>query len=110
MIYTTGSWKPNEGSEEAFVAAWSEFAAWASGRPGAGTLRLVRDLHDAGRFVSFGGWESLDDVRSWKSSPEFRERMAQVLQHVDDFQPTELEVVATAESGSVAAGSAVAVG
>jgi hypothetical protein len=32
-------------------------------------------------------------VRAWKSSPEFRERMAQVLRHVDAFEPTELEVV-----------------
>jgi heme-degrading monooxygenase HmoA len=102
-IYTTGSWKPNPGSEEAFVEAWSEFAAWASAMPGAGELRLVRDLHEPGRFVSFGDWQDLERVRAWKSSPEFRERMARVLQHVDDFGPTELELVATAEQGAVIA-------
>jgi heme-degrading monooxygenase HmoA len=106
-VYTTGSWKPNRGSEEAFVEAWSQFASWASSMPGAGTLRLVRDLHDSSRFVSLGDWASIDEVRAWKSSPEFRERMARVLQHVDDFQPTELALVALAEGGAVSTEVAV---
>jgi heme-degrading monooxygenase HmoA len=100
-IYTTGSWKPSQAGEQAFVEAWTEFATWASTMPGAGTLRLVRDLHEPGHFVSYGDWESLDEVKTWKSSPEFRERMAQVLQHVDEFHPTELKLVATAENGTV---------
>jgi heme-degrading monooxygenase HmoA len=100
-VYTTGSWKPNTGSEQAFVEAWSSFASWASGMAGAGTLRLVRDLHAPGRFVSFGHWESIDQVRAWKSSPDFRERMAQVLQHVDTFEPTELELVLAVEDGAL---------
>jgi heme-degrading monooxygenase HmoA len=102
-IYTTGSWRPNAGSEEAFVEAWAQFAGWASSMAGAGTLRLVRDLHEPGRFVSFGGWESIEQVRAWKSSPEFRERMAQVLQHVDQFEPTELALVTTARAGATTA-------
>jgi heme-degrading monooxygenase HmoA len=99
-IYTTGSWKPNAVSEEAFVEAWAQFAGRASGVPGAGTLQLVRDLNEPGQFVSFGDWESVDQVRDWKSSPEFRERMARVLQHVDEFKPTELALVATAQAGT----------
>jgi hypothetical protein len=39
-------------------------------------------------------------VRDWKGSPEFRERMAQVLQHVAEFQPSELKLVATADAGA----------
>ena len=100
-VYTTGSWKPYPGSERAFIEAWSSFASWASGMAGAGTLRLVRDLHAPGRFVSFGDWQSSEQVRAWKSSPEFRERMAHVLQHVDEFEPTELELVAAVEDGAL---------
>ena len=99
-VYTSGSWKPNPGSEQAFIEAWSSFASWASVSAGAGTLRLVRDLNEPGQFVSFGGWQSIDQVRAWKSSPEFRERMAQVLQHVDAFRPAELEPVAAVEDGA----------
>jgi heme-degrading monooxygenase HmoA len=95
-VYTSGTWKPTPGSEEAFVEAWKSFAGWASSLPGAGRLQLTRDLHDEGRYVSLGDWASEDAVRSWKGSPEFKERMAQVLQHVGEFQPAELGLVATA--------------
>jgi heme-degrading monooxygenase HmoA len=101
VVYTTGSWKPSAGRENEFVAAWEDFAAWASGRLGAGRLHLTRDLFEDGRYVSFGDWASLEEVHAWKSSPEFKERMAQVLQHVDEFKPAELEQVALAEKGSV---------
>jgi heme-degrading monooxygenase HmoA len=99
-IGTTGTWRVTPSKEEAFVDAWSEFAAWASSMPGAGTLRLSRDHGDQGRFVSFGIWESDEAVRAWKAAPEFKERIAHVLQHVEDFEATELAVLATAESGS----------
>lgn len=100
-IYTTGTWKPRPGADEAFVEAWAEFAAWASGMPGAGTLRLTRDRHDPERFISFGAWGSDEAVRSWKAAPDFQERMARVLQHVDEFQASELGVVTVAESGTI---------
>ena len=99
-VYTNGNWQPNPGSEHAFVDAWKEFATWASSMPGAGRLTLVHDLAHPERFVSFGRWESIEAVRGWKSSPEFRERIAHVLQHVSDFTPSELEVIATAEQGA----------
>jgi heme-degrading monooxygenase HmoA len=99
-VYTTGTWTANSGREDAFVEAWAEFAGWASGMPGVGTLVLTRDVRGAARFVSFGSWESIEAVRAWKNTPDFRERLARVLQHVAEFEPTELAVVATAESGT----------
>ena len=100
-IFTTGTWKPNAGREDAFVEAWSAFAAWASDMPGAGVLRLTRDIRNPDVFLSFGAWESVDAVRAWKSAPEFHDRLARVLQHVDEFEPTELAVIATAEAAQV---------
>lgn len=102
-VYTTGTWTPNPGREDVFVEAWSEFAAWASSMPGAGRLRLVRDMNQPERFTSFGEWQTVEAVRAWKSSLDFRERMAQVLQHVGNFQPSELELVAEADDGAVTA-------
>jgi heme-degrading monooxygenase HmoA len=101
-VYTSGTWKPSPGREQTFVEAWERFAAWATRTPGAGRLQLTRDLHEEGRYVSFGDWASEDAVRRWKSSPEFKERLAQVLQHVGEFQSTELGIVATAEDGAAA--------
>jgi heme-degrading monooxygenase HmoA len=106
-LYTTGAWTPKAGAEEAFVEAWGEFAGWASGMPGAGTLRLTRDTKDPRRFVSFGRWESEEAVRAWKSGAEFSTRMARVREHVDEFHASELEVVAVARSGSTTSAAAV---
>jgi hypothetical protein len=39
-------------------------------------------------------------IRAWKGAPDFSERLARVLQHVDTFEPTELDLVATAEAGT----------
>jgi heme-degrading monooxygenase HmoA len=92
-IYTTGSWKPLAGHEPAFLEAWKEFMDWATGLPGAGEAVLARDLRDTERFVSFAAWESMEAVRGWKDSPEFKPRMSKVQQHIDKFAPTELDVV-----------------
>jgi heme-degrading monooxygenase HmoA len=95
-VYATGSWKPIAGQEEAFLAEWREFMAWACSLPGARRAVLARDLRDPERFVSFSGWESLEAVKAWKSSPEFKPRMSRVQAHIDKFAPTELEIVAVA--------------
>jgi heme-degrading monooxygenase HmoA len=101
-LVTTGVWTVDVAKEEAFVETWAAFAAWASSMPGAGTLRLGRDVGDPGRFVSLAPWETTEAVRAWKAGSEFRERMAQVLQHVDEFHPAELDVVASAADGASA--------
>ena len=90
---TTGIWIVPT-NDEAFIAAWSTFATWASRQPGAGTLRLARDAADTQRYVSYAAWDSAEAVQAWKADPEFKEHLAAVLQHVDEFHSTELEVVA----------------
>jgi heme-degrading monooxygenase HmoA len=96
-VYTTGSWRPFPGQEEAFLAAWQEFAGWAATLPGAAEPAvLARDVRDEGRYVSFLGWDDMEAVRGWKGHTEFKERMGRVQRFVDKFAPTELEVVARA--------------
>ena len=99
-LVTTGIWKVSPTKEVAFIEAWTAFAEWASSMPGAGDLRLGRDTGEMLRFVSYGAWDNVDAVRAWKSAPEFRERIARVLQYVDDFHPSELDVIATYADGS----------
>ena len=99
-IYTTGTWRVSPEKQEAFIAAWAEFAADASSRPGSGGLMLTRDTSDEERFVSMGAWASPEDSATWKSTPEFSEALARVLQNVDDFENTELAVIVTADAGS----------
>jgi heme-degrading monooxygenase HmoA len=100
-IFTYGRFEVEQGNEEAFVEAWSEFATWASERPGAGTLRLVRDVRSAGRFVSFGQWDDADAIQAWKSAAEFKERLGRVVKQATEFEPTELVTMVKVTGGTV---------
>jgi heme-degrading monooxygenase HmoA len=93
-VYSSGAWTVKEGQGEAFVEAWKTFAGWLAEMPGSGTARLVRDLSDPERYLSFAPWESIEAMHDWKNAPEFRERMAAVQEHVAQFTPSELELVA----------------
>jgi heme-degrading monooxygenase HmoA len=97
QTYTNGIWLLRDGQEDEFVAAWREFASWGHTWPGCGTLRLVRDRDDASRFMSFGPWESFEAQHAWKESPECKERIMRVRQHVVDFTPSVFEHVTTVE-------------
>ncbi|HET6865792.1 MAG TPA: antibiotic biosynthesis monooxygenase family protein [Solirubrobacteraceae bacterium] len=94
--YTTGSWLPYPGHQDAFLEAWQEFANWSCQMPGAQLAVLARDLRDPHRFVSMIAWDDLEDIHAWKGSADFRSRMAHVQEHIEQFAPTELDVVATA--------------
>ena len=96
-IYTSGVWLAKAGEEADFVEAWREFATWARTMPGCGTLRLVRDLEQPSRFVSFAPWESFETQRAWKESDAFRERIRQVIRHTDEFTPSTYELVTKVE-------------
>lgn len=90
--YTMGFWTAKAGEEDTFVAAWTEFADWIKDQPGVGTMRLVRDLSDPAKFISFADWDGVDEIHRWKGTPEFRERIGRVKQHTDAFAPTEAEL------------------
>jgi heme-degrading monooxygenase HmoA len=102
-IFTHGRFEVEPANEDAFAEAWTEFATWVSQRPGAGTLRLVRDLRNAGRFISFGQWDDADAVRAWKNSAEFKERIGRVVKQAADFEPTELVTLVRVTGGQVEA-------
>jgi len=91
--YTNGVWIVKPGEESAFVQEWTAFVTWAGEMPGSGTFRLVRDLDQPNRYMSFAPWESFDAQRAWKQLPEFRERIARVRAHCDEFQPSTQELV-----------------
>jgi heme-degrading monooxygenase HmoA len=102
-IFTMGRFEVEPGNEDAFIAAWSEFASWASQRAGAGTLRLYRDVRNPGRFISLGQWDAAEAVQAWKSSPEFKERIGRVVKETTEFAPTELVTLAKVTGGTVEA-------
>jgi heme-degrading monooxygenase HmoA len=82
------------GRADDFIAAWTEFAEWTSENvQGAGRGTLLRDLDDPNRFVSFGPWESLEAIESWRSLDGWKQRVAQIREMLAGFQPATLELV-----------------
>ena len=95
--YTSGLWTVKAGEEQEFVETWKEFVRWAGTMPGSRAFRLVRDLEDSSRFLSFAPWDDFDSQQAWKNLPDFRERIARVRKHCEDFQPSTYELVAEVE-------------
>jgi len=91
--YTSGAWLVKEGEDEAFVQAWTEFVEWASELPGSGVFRLVRDLDQPQRYLSFAPWDSFEAQQAWKELPDFPERIGRVRLHCEHFEPSTLELV-----------------
>jgi heme-degrading monooxygenase HmoA len=91
--YTSGLWKVRSGHEDEFVEAWKDFVRWASQQPGSGTFRLVRDVEDPSRYLSFAPWESFQSQQAWKQTDEFSARLKTVRQHVESFEPSTYELV-----------------
>jgi heme-degrading monooxygenase HmoA len=91
--YTSGVWIVKDGEEEDFVREWADFVGWANDFAGSGTFRLVRDLDQPRRYMSFAPWDSFDAQETWKEQPEFRERLLRVRRHCEDFRPSTLELV-----------------
>ena len=102
-IFTFGRFEVEPANEDAFVDAWTEFASWTSQKPGAKTIRLVRDVRNPGRFISFGQWDDAEAVRAWKSSAEFKERIGRLVKQATEFEPTELVTLFKASGGTAEA-------
>jgi heme-degrading monooxygenase HmoA len=91
--YTHSTWRVKPGLEDEFVRRWEELAAWSAVEGLTASARLLRDVDDPTRFVSFGPWESLDAIRRWRGSPQFHERVARLQEVLDGFEPRTLELV-----------------
>ena len=93
-IYTLGMWTVKEGREADFVAGWQAMGeATVADFPDAhGTL--LRDRDRPGRFVSFGRWESLEQVQAWRASDAFQQGVGRIRELLDGFEPGTYEVAA----------------
>ena len=87
-LCTCGIWQVTPGSEENFVSAWRDLAAWTvEHTPGAGAATLVQDTAQPHRFVSFGPWESAEAIDAWRASSGFQERVGKMQALLEAFEP-----------------------
>jgi heme-degrading monooxygenase HmoA len=93
-LYTVGIWTVKAGREEEFVAAWRAMGEATIAEFPAAHGRLLRDVDNPGRFVSFGPWDSLETVDAWRASMPFKEGVARIRELLDAFEPGTYEVSA----------------
>jgi heme-degrading monooxygenase HmoA len=93
-VYLVGVWTVRPGNEDEFIAAWKEFAALTSQSKGAVYGKLLRDMADPGRFVSFGPWENLESAQAWRRQPEFRKAFDRFMELCDQVTPGAFGLVA----------------
>lgn len=98
-IYTVGIWAVKAGREEEFVAAWRAMGEATIAEFPAAHGRLLRDVGNPSRFVSFGPWESLEAVDAWRASAPFQEGVARIRELLDAFEPGTYEVSAEVSAG-----------
>jgi heme-degrading monooxygenase HmoA len=92
-LYTVGLWTVRPGGEDEFVARWSELADWTSEHfPGRGTL--LRDRDQPNRFLSFGPWESVEQIERWRAAPEWQQAVADIRGLLESFEPGTYDVAA----------------
>jgi heme-degrading monooxygenase HmoA len=90
--YTHSTWQVKPGLEDEFVRRWEDLARWSALQGLSSRAKLLRDVDEPSRVVSFGPWESMESVRRWRAAPGFHERVARLQEVLDDFERT-LKVV-----------------
>ena len=61
--YSHTVWIAKPGYEDEFVRRWSEFEEWSAVEGLSAHAKLLRDVDEPGRFISFGPWETLAAIR-----------------------------------------------
>ena len=70
--YSSGDWHVRAGSEDAFIARWTEFLEWTrDSAPGFVSAKLVRDAADTSHYVSLGEWNGAAAAAAWMTLPDF---------------------------------------
>jgi quinol monooxygenase YgiN len=93
-VYTLGMWTVKTGREDEFVAAWSDLAEKTKADFPDATATLLRDGEQPNLFISFGPWESVEEIDRWRSSETFQRGVGRLRELLDDFAPHTMHVVA----------------
>ena len=92
-VYTLGVWNVREGYAEDFVAGWRRMGEATKRQFPAASGTLLRDRDQRNRFVSFGPWESTEQVAEWRSSSAFVEGLAAIKETLESFEPHSMDLV-----------------
>jgi heme-degrading monooxygenase HmoA len=91
--YSLTTWIVRPENEDEFVRRWTDFAEWSSAEGLAASAKLLRDVDDPKRFISFGPWETLEAIRRWRTLEGFQVHVAALSEVVEDFDPRTYRLV-----------------
>jgi len=93
--FASGNWIVTSGSQEQFIARWTEFLEWTrASAPGLLSGQLIQDSEDPSHFISFASWESQEAMQTWRSMPDFATRLSACRALCDDFRGSTYTVAA----------------
>jgi heme-degrading monooxygenase HmoA len=98
--YTSGDWRVKDGHEAAFRVAFAASGVDDIDPPIDGLAvrpRLLRDLTDPQRFLSFAIWDSREAIEKFRSRPDFKAMIDAMRPHLDDMHISTLEYVLGAD-------------
>jgi heme-degrading monooxygenase HmoA len=93
-VYTLGIWTVKNGREADFVDAWRNVADRTKSDFPEETATLLRDRDQPNRFISFGPWESLEQIEHWRSSETFTQGVGAIRPMLDDFEAHTMDLAA----------------
>jgi heme-degrading monooxygenase HmoA len=93
-VYTLGIWTVKAGRELDFVRAWQELAEQTKLDFPDGTATLLRDRAHPSQFISFGPWESLEQIEQWRGSDMFKQGVAKLRELLGEFTPHTMDLSA----------------
>jgi heme-degrading monooxygenase HmoA len=94
-VYTWGRWKVTPGKEDEFINAWTQLATRTKRDFPESTATLLRDRDDPTLFLSFGPWESIEQIDRWRASNTFQTGVGEIRPLLAEFTPLTLDPVAS---------------
>jgi heme-degrading monooxygenase HmoA len=93
-VFTLGIWTVKNGREGDFVDAWRALADRTKSDFPEETATLLRDRDEPNRFISFGPWESLEQIEQWRSSDTFKQGVGALRAMLDHFEAHTMDIAA----------------
>jgi quinol monooxygenase YgiN len=93
-VYTSGRWRVTPAREGEFIAAWRDLANRTKGDFPDSTAVLLRDRDDPSLFLSFGPWESPEQIEQWRASDTFQTGVGKIRPLLAEFTVHTLDPVA----------------
>lgn len=101
MLYTAAIWNVKPGREDEFLKLWQSLGERTLETFPRASGTLLRDQERPQRFLSFGPWDSAEQVEEWRSSAAFRETIRDLQDVLESFEPATWDVAARAGETTV---------